>query len=133
MINKFPKIFKELLIDNDLNQSKIAELLNTTQPTISNWLKGLYQPDIETIYRICYYLKTTPNELLGWNELGINDLKYQEYYLHNREKFDDENELAACESRISCESPMQKSKESGIYDGEIENPQELFEWVEKNR
>ena len=65
---KFSTILKMEMEQNHLLQKQLAEKLGTTQQTVSRWIKGVNQPDFETLFAICKILDLTPNELLGWDE-----------------------------------------------------------------
>ena len=74
--NKMLK-FKENLLNelyqNDMTQQDLASAVGTTQQTISRWIKGINEPDLDTLLEICFVLNTTPNEILGFNELTRDD------------------------------------------------------------
>ena len=59
---------KNELISRSITQEKLAKELGTTQATVSRWIKGVNQPDFETLFMICRILEVTPNDLLGWEE-----------------------------------------------------------------
>ena len=65
---KFCENLKKELEQHKLSQEKFAEKLFTTQATISRWLSGVNEPDLETLLKICEILECSPNELLGWRE-----------------------------------------------------------------
>ena len=48
-------------------QSELALKLQTTQQTVSRWLKGINEPDLDTLLKICF--NETPNSLLGYDEI----------------------------------------------------------------
>ncbi len=49
-----------------ISQTVLAERLNTSQATISRWVKGVNQPDFQALFVLCEILEISPNELLGW-------------------------------------------------------------------
>lgn len=65
---RFSSVLKELMKANGYTQTALAVKLGTTQATINRWLKGINQPDFETLFVLCKLLDSTPNELLGWEE-----------------------------------------------------------------
>lgn len=65
---KFAENLKNEIENSPLSQEKIAKALGTTQATVSRWCSGRYQPDFETLFRLCKILDTTPNVLLGWED-----------------------------------------------------------------
>ena len=65
---KFSKNLKTEMSLRGMTQEKLANALGTTQATVSRWIKGVNQPDFETLFSICIILEVTPNDLLGWSE-----------------------------------------------------------------
>ena len=65
---RFPDELNRLMKETGHTQTALAIKLNTTQQTISRWLKGVNQPDFETLFLLCKILDSTPNELLGWED-----------------------------------------------------------------
>ena len=65
---KFSKNLKTELSLRGMTQENLANALGTTQATVSRWIKGVNQPDFETLFSICRILEVTPNDLLGWSE-----------------------------------------------------------------
>lgn len=57
---------KSLRIFRGYSQRKLAEKLDKSINTISNWEKDLSSPDLKTMKDLCEVLDVTPNELLGW-------------------------------------------------------------------
>ncbi len=65
---KFSENLRLALLENKMSQEKLAKKLNTSQATISRWVKGVNQPDFDILLLICEILDRTPNELLGWDD-----------------------------------------------------------------
>lgn len=57
----FGEKLKNARISKNLKQSEIAELLNVKNTTISNWEKGVSNPDIEYVSTICRILGVSPS------------------------------------------------------------------------
>ena len=55
---------KDLRKSKGLTQSKLAEILNTTQANLSGWETGKWQPDNEALDLIANYFKVTVDYLL---------------------------------------------------------------------
>lgn len=72
-ILKFKSNLLNELAQNDMTQQDLASAVGTTQQTVSRWIKGINQPDLETLMEICFLLNTTPNEILGFNDLSTDD------------------------------------------------------------
>lgn len=47
------EIFKYIENEHKFSQSKISELINVNQKTISNWKRGVTHPDINHIQSLC--------------------------------------------------------------------------------
>ena len=61
---KFKENLLNELYQNDMTQQDLASAVGTTQQTISRWIKGINEPDLDTLLEICFVLNTTPNEIL---------------------------------------------------------------------
>lgn len=69
-----------------MTQQNLANKLNTTQATINRWIKGINEPDLITLIRICEILDETPNSLLNFDEIEINNTTYEFSYQHANTK-----------------------------------------------
>lgn len=65
---KFSENLKVELKNSGVSQEKLARELSTTQATVSRWVTGINEPDLETLLKICEILDVSPNVLLGWEE-----------------------------------------------------------------
>ncbi len=72
---KFPAYLKRALKENNVTQQKLANALGTTQATVNRWLKGVNEPDLETLIRICLFLDETPNAILGFDDITESEKK----------------------------------------------------------
>ncbi|MFQ9423056.1 MAG: helix-turn-helix transcriptional regulator [Christensenellaceae bacterium] len=68
-LSKFSENLRQALQGSHMAQSELALKLQTTQQTVSRWLKGINEPDLDTLLKICLYLNETPNSLLGYDEI----------------------------------------------------------------
>ena len=64
----FSNELQELMKQCSITQTALAIQLRTTQATVNRWVKGVNQPDFQTLFEICRILDTTPNEILGWED-----------------------------------------------------------------
>ena len=64
MLEMGPRI-KEFRKKNNLTQSNVANLMRTTQDTISLWELGKSYPDAENIVRMAKLFRTSADYLLG--------------------------------------------------------------------
>lgn len=58
---------KEIRQKANLTQNDIAKLVGTSQKSISNYEKGLTDPDIPTLIKLADYFHTTIDSLVGHN------------------------------------------------------------------
>ena len=65
MDNVFKTKIKELRKEKRLNQTDLAQLLNTTQDTVSLWECGKSYPDVETLIKISSIFDIQIDEILG--------------------------------------------------------------------
>lgn len=72
---QFAENLRRVLVEEKMTQKELADLLGTTQQTVSRWLKGTNEPDFTTLLEICLHLKISPNEILGYNEIMENEYK----------------------------------------------------------
>lgn len=70
----FPNRLNELLKENDLKQQDLAQILNVTPSTVSNWLsKG--HTDLNTMKRIADFFDVTVLYLIGESDIRNYDVK----------------------------------------------------------
>lgn len=74
-------VFKDRLIEaiksKGLTQTKLGELMNVNQATISRWLNGKREPDYQSLIMLCGFLDESPNSLLGYDEKSTHKLAYE--------------------------------------------------------
>lgn len=75
--NFFMNRIKDARIEKGIKQADLAEILNVSQGTLSNWERGEHDPDIESLLKISSILKKTTDYLLGHDllilEKSVND------------------------------------------------------------
>ncbi len=64
----YGKILRELRLERELSQQQLAEILGTTQKTISKYELGYLDLSTEMIITICKYFGVTADYLLGLEE-----------------------------------------------------------------
>ncbi len=62
---EFIEILKEIMIENDLNQSQLANKIGVKQSQVSEWLKGKSKPGYDNLKAICSELGVSGDYLLG--------------------------------------------------------------------
>ncbi len=63
----------------NLSQKDLGRLIGVSNTRISNWEKGINNPDVELLVKICYALKVSPDVLLDVH------LKEEEFTEHEKE------------------------------------------------
>ena len=78
---------KQLRLSEQKTQKEIAEIINTTQYTYSNYETGYTQPTIETLVKLADYYNVSIDYLVGRqfnNEVGylsVDDKNFVKMYL----------------------------------------------------
>ena len=70
---KFSKNLREIMTIRKITQQELANKIGTTQATVNRWIKGVNEPDLNTLLEICLLLDITPNEILGYDDIEINN------------------------------------------------------------
>lgn len=65
MNNYLGEKIKDLRNKQILTQNQLADKLNVSRQTVSNWEKGTCQPDCDSVLKLCKVLGTDPNCLYG--------------------------------------------------------------------
>ncbi|MBQ8522718.1 MAG: helix-turn-helix transcriptional regulator [Clostridia bacterium] len=66
---EFTKILKDLMIDNNLNQVKLAKLVGVRQGQVSEWLKGKSKPGYDSLKTLAIALNVSADVLLGISDI----------------------------------------------------------------
>ncbi len=70
---KFPENLKKLRKRYKISQERLAEKLNRTNTTISNWETGINQPDFESLFIIREIFKVDLDTLLVGDVYDISE------------------------------------------------------------
>lgn len=65
MSDIFRKRLKKLRIDRDIDQKNLAKALSATQQKVSNWERGIIEPDMETLTKLALFFDVSTDYLLG--------------------------------------------------------------------
>ena len=65
----FSKRIKELRKENNFTQQELAEKLELTNSTVSDWETGRSEPDLETLTKLAKLFSVTTDYLLGLSEI----------------------------------------------------------------
>lgn len=85
----FGDILKELLEDSDITQKQLATDLNIAATTIGNYVRGIRQPDFETLKLFAAYFNVTTDYLLDCHNDKAAD-HTEDYLLHIYRSLTDE-------------------------------------------
>lgn len=61
----FSDILRDLMIDNNLNQTELAQIMHIKASQISEWLSGKCTPGYDNLKKLAYALNTSADTLLG--------------------------------------------------------------------
>ncbi len=64
---KISEYIREILQENELSQTQLAQILNVSQKAISNWVNDIDKPNAASLIAIYEKFGITPNELLNIN------------------------------------------------------------------
>lgn len=64
----YSEIIKQLMIERDLSQEKLARILSVNQTTVGQWLNGKKKPSYDNILAFYTHFGITPNEFFGIDE-----------------------------------------------------------------
>lgn len=65
-MSKLSDNIKNLRILRGLSQKQLADMIDRSPNTISNWEKGAVTPDADVLEPLCEIFKVNPNQLFGW-------------------------------------------------------------------
>lgn len=69
---------KDLRQDNDINQEKMAKILNVKRDALAKWESGVNLPPFEVIYNFAKYFEYSIDYVLGLN-YDRTKIQYDEY------------------------------------------------------
>lgn len=87
MKKQFSVIFSNLRKERSITQDQLGKALGITRQAISNYEKGLREPDYETLESIADYFNVDMSYLLGETEVQN---KYRDFAKNQIEKLEDE-------------------------------------------
>lgn len=65
---EFRTRLKELRLENNISQARIADLLNMSKMAISHWEKGNSEPSIEQLKILARFFDVSVDYLIGFND-----------------------------------------------------------------
>lgn len=65
----FIEILNELMIDNNLNQVKLAKMVGVRQGQVSEWLNGKSKPGYDSLKALALALDVSADVLLGIKDI----------------------------------------------------------------
>ena len=67
---------KDIRIENDLTQTQIAKILNTTQNSYNRWENNVELISLKKLTRVCNYFNTSMDYLVGTTRNNIGNGKH---------------------------------------------------------
>lgn len=64
-MKEYPEIIRELREDNNLKQSDVAKILDTTQQVYSRYEKGINEIPVRHIITLCKFYNVSADYILG--------------------------------------------------------------------
>lgn len=62
---EFVEILKDIMIEQNLNQTQLTKKIGLKQSQIRKWIKGKNKPEYDSLKAICLALDISADELLG--------------------------------------------------------------------
>ena len=59
------EVIKQLMLEHNLSQQKLADILGVNQTTVSQWLLGKKKPGYDSIMLLYEKFDVAPNSLFG--------------------------------------------------------------------
>ena len=64
----FANRIRELREEKGISQTQLSQAMGLNSRTISNYERGLREPDFKTLKKLCDYFKVTAGYLIGFEE-----------------------------------------------------------------
>lgn len=71
--NKFSLKLRHLLTVNELTQKELSSKLQFAPSTIGGYMRGVTEPDFDTLVTIARFFNVSTDYLLGYNEINMTD------------------------------------------------------------
>ena len=115
----FGEKLKKARIEKGYKQSELGEILGLKNTTISNWEKGVSNPDVEIVAKLCNILNVTASYF--FDDMASNEiLSFSERQVIKKYRLIDDNGKNTVEFVLN-----------DIYDRCIKEPAPLYETVLK--
>ena len=72
---------KELRVERGMKQTDLAELLNVSRGTVSNYELGVHTMDVDVIRQLCEIFGVTADYLLGFSSVRSSSIPEADYAL----------------------------------------------------
>lgn len=67
-MSKLSENIKNLRVLRGFSQKQLADMIDRSPNTISNWEKGSVTPDADVLEPLCEIFNVNPNQLFGWED-----------------------------------------------------------------
>ncbi len=116
-MNRFANNFNKLLNERKISQTQIADCLQVKPNTVNQWAHGKRDPDFDMLVKICMLLGTTPNELLGYDEMKARYLQgFIRDIIGNDKNFQREQMGLLDSMQTLGQSPKMKDADEALYE-----------------
>ena len=95
-MNELAERLKILRLISGLSIRQVAQRLERSPGTISNWETGKISPDVDSVEKLCKLYSISPNQLLGWEPCEM----IEKYKANKKEKIEAMEALIAEKLKI---------------------------------
>jgi transcriptional regulator with XRE-family HTH domain len=115
----FGEILRELMEDRDLTQRQLSADINVAAPTLGNYVRGLREPDYETLKTLAGYFGVTVDYLLDYQtKPAVSHLEdsllrvFRQMTVEQQETYLEQGKVVVARNVKSQKSSMPTSAES---------------------
>ena len=101
----FSRNLKEITEELGIRQSDIAKALDTSDPTVSNWFRGVHVPDVPVAVALAEYLDCTLDYL--FRDVGVSPVLKEDKWSKERSYY-----LKLTEDQLAEIESLKKDKEA---------------------
>lgn len=66
---EFSEILKNLIEENNIKKTHLAEYLGLRASAVSSWLSGESYPSFKSVLKLCEIFNITPDKIFGFEEI----------------------------------------------------------------
>lgn len=95
-MSKFSENLKNLRLMRGMSQKQLADFLEVSTNTVSNWENGTVSPGVNMLEPMCHALEVTPDMIMGWDRC----IELEEFMKRKKEILDKMEDLQKQKSDI---------------------------------